>query len=467
MFLLVTDLHYASLLDVAAQLRARTLSPVDLTEALLARIERVDPALGAYATPTPDLAREQAARAQDELGAGVDRGPLHGVPIAVKDLFDTAGVRTAAGTTLHADRYPDEDATVVRRLAEAGAVLLGKLQLTEGALVHHHPTIAAPRNPWDADYYAGASSSGSGVAVAAGLCFGALGTDTGGSIRFPAAANGLTGIKPTWGRVSRHGCFALAESLDHVGPLARSAADAGALLGAIAGPDPRDPTTLHAPVPDYLGGLLGSLTGVRIGIDRAYNETDVDDAVIAALAEARAVLEGQGAIVEEVTLPPLDDVLAAWSITCAVQAAIAHEATYPAQAAEYGTLRGVLDAGRAADGFEVMKAHHARMRFAGALAAFFRDVDLLLIPTQPDADFTLAQEAERFAEPEGLASFLRFVTPSDMTGSPTITLPCGFTERGLPLSMQLVGRHLEEGLLVRAGDAYQQVADWHRRHPPL
>lgn len=467
MFVRMTDLHYASLLDLAEQLRTGALSPVTLTEAMLERIERVDPRLGAYATPTPDLAREQAARAQAEIRAGAYRGPLHGVPVAVKDLFDTAGIPTAVGMTIHAERRPADDATVVRRLAEAGAVLLGKLTMTEGALVHHHPEIAAPRNPWDAAHYAGASSSGSGVAVAAGLAFGSLGTDTGGSIRFPAAANGLTGIKPTWGRVSRHGCFALAESLDHVGPLARSAADAGALLGAIAGLDHRDPTTLAAPVPDYLAGLDGGLAGVRIGVDRAYNETDVDAAIVAALDEARAVLEGQGAIVEEVTLPALDEVLAAWQTTCAAQAAIAHEATYPARAAAYGTLREVLDAGRAASGIEVMKAHHARMRFAGALAAFFRDIDLLLIPTQPVADFTLAEEAELFAEPEGLAGFLRFVTPSDMAGSPTITLPCGFTDRGLPLSIQLVGRHLDEGLLVRAGRAYQRVTDWHNRHPAL
>ncbi|WP_144107604.1 amidase [Paraburkholderia sp. BCC1886] len=466
------DLHYATLLDVAAKLQAREVSPVDLTKAMLARIERLSSSLQAYATTTPDLALRQARAAEAEIAAGRHRGPLHGVPIAVKDLAYTAGIVTAAGMPIHADHVPGFDATVVQRLADAGAVLLGKLQLTEGAFAKHHPKTAVPRNPWHVDYYAGASSSGSGVATAAGLSFGSLGSDTGGSIRYPASANGVTGLKPTWGRVSRHGVFALAESLDHIGPMTRSAADAGAMLGVIAGLDPHDPTTLSAPVPDYLADLGKGIRGLRIGIDASYNETGADPEIVSMTRDAGTALRELGATIKAVTVPKYGPVVDAWAAYAGVETAIAHEATYPDRAAEYGpsvsgSIAGLIDYGRTVSATDLLKSHHARLAFSGALAALFADIDLLLIPTQPFADFTIAHEAELFASPEGLAAFLRFATPFNMSGSPTITLPGGFTAHGLPVAFQLVGRHLDEALLIRAGHAYQQMTDWHRRHPVL
>ncbi len=459
--------HYATLLEAADALKSRRISAVDLTGAILDRIARLDPLLRSYATVTADLALAQAARADSEIAAGRHRGPLHGVPIAVKDICDTAGVKTAAGMTIHADRIPTADATVVKRLAAAGAVLLGKLQLTEGALVNHHPAITPPLNPWGMEYYAGASSSGSGVATAAGLCFGSLGSDTGGSIRFPSAANGITGLKPTWGRVSRFGIFPLAASLDHVGPMARSAADAAAMLAVIAGRDPNDPTTLSAAVPNYLEGIGAGVDGVRIGIDVSYNEDGCDAETVATLRDAHKVLAGLGATFKDVKLPDATQLVAEWATYCAAEAAIAHEATYPSRASEYGSLGNTIEVGRSATAMEVMRTHHARLVFAGALANLFSDIDLLLIPTQPLANFTLEQERSLFAEPEGLANFIRFATPFDMSGSPTITLPGGFTALGLPVSFQLVGRHLDEALLVRAGHAFQQVTGWHRQHPRL
>ncbi len=468
----MTDLPYATLLETSDALKTRKISPIELTGAMLDRIARLDPQLHCYATVTSELAMAQAAIAETEIGRGISRGPLHGVPIAVKDICNTAGIVTAAGMPIRANHVPPHDATVVKRLVDSGAILLGKLQLTEGAFAKHHPAITPPRNPWNADYYAGASSSGSGVATAAGLCFGALGSDTGGSIRFPASANGITGLKPTWGRVSRHGVFPLAGSLDHIGPMTRTAADAGAMLGAIAGRDPNDPTTLGAPVPDYLAGLGDKLRGVRIGIDIAYNENGVDADIVAAVRDARMVLEELGASIRQVTLPDPAAVMAAWGPCCSVETAIVHETTYPSRASEYGppdsgTIAGLIEAGRSVTARELMIAQQARLTFSGALAQLFSDIDLLLIPTQPLADFTVAREAELFADPDGLAAFLRFATPFDMSGSPTITLPGGFTKKGLPLSFQLVGRHLEETLLVQAGHAYQQATDWHRRHPTL
>ncbi len=234
--------HFAELLEISKQIQSRQISSVEATQAQLKRIEQLDGSLKSYATVMADQALADAQAADKAIGAGHILGPLHGVPIAVKDLCWTAGTKTAAGMTIHANNIPKEDGTVVRKLREAGAVILGKLQLTEGAYADHHPNITPPVNPWGAGQWPGASSSGSGVATAAGLCYGSLGSDTGGSIRFPCAANGITGIKPTWGRVSRYGAFELAATLDHLGPMTRSTADAAAILGVIAGADAKDPT---------------------------------------------------------------------------------------------------------------------------------------------------------------------------------------------------------------------------------
>src|SRR5690348_11885225 len=265
-----TPLHYASLDDVARQLKARQLSSVDLTRALLDRIGRIDPRLKSFATLTAERALADAEARDAETAAGRSRGALHGVPIAVKDLCNTAGVPTAAGMMIHRTNIPTEDATVVARLKAAGAVILGKLQMTEGAFGAHHPAIPAPINPWNAAYWTGVSSSGSGVATAAGLCYASLGSDTGGSIRFPSTMNGLSGLKPTWGRVSRAGVFPLAESLDHIGPMARSALDCAWIMGVIAGADADDPTAAPIPVPNYVAeidaGVRGKLIGLPAGL---------------------------------------------------------------------------------------------------------------------------------------------------------------------------------------------------------
>jgi amidase len=462
------DLHYLGLVDVARRLEVGALSPVALTEVMLKRIEELDGRLKSYATVTPELALKQARDAEGEIRRGNYRGPLHGVPIAVKDLCYTKGIPTAAGMAIHKTFEPSYDATVVERFRDAGAVLLGKLQLTEGAFADHHPSVTPPVNPWNKDHWSGASSSGSGVATAAGLCFASLGSDTGGSIRFPSAANGVTGLKPTWGRVSRYGVFALAESLDHIGPMTRSAADAAAVLGVIAGADPNDPTARLEPVPNYLAGLARGIRGVRIGVDRAFNTKGVDGEMVKVVENAIEVLGGLGAEIVEAKVPSPDRVVKDWLPLCAVETAVAHEATFPAQADSYGPgLRGVIELGRGLSGLDLTRILLEREAFRGRVAELFEGIDLLMIPAQYAASPTTATMATLGEDPKALEMLLRFTAPFDMTGSPTITLPGGFTAKGLPIAFQLVSRHMEEDLLLRAGHAFQLTTDWHKRRPSL
>ncbi len=463
-----SELHYLGLLEVGRQIQSRERSSVEVTQALLARIEAVDPRLRSYARQMPDQALADAHRADEEISAGCARGPLHGVPLAVKDLLWTAGTPSCHGMTIHKDFKPAEDATTVRRLREAGAVLLGKLQQTEGAFADHHPEIAPPVNPWGEALWPGASSSGSGVATAAGLCFGALGTDTGGSIRFPSAANGVTGIKPTWGRVSRHGAFELAASLDHIGPMARSAADAGAILAAIAGPDPLDPTATHLAVPDYLATMTRGLQGLRIGIDRSWTIDRVDASTKTVLLEALRIVEELGASVQEITFPDATQAVLDWVPLCAVETAVAHEATFPLLRDEYGPgLAGLLDAGRSLGAMDYQKLLLRRAEFSGRVRALFQSVDLLLIPATAFAAPTVERMATFGEDAELFAGMLRYTCPFDLTGSPTITLPGGQTPEGAPVAFQFVAPHFAEHLLVQAGWAYQHATRWHQRHPVI
>jgi amidase len=461
-----TDLHYLELTELAARIRAHEISPVAVARAQLDRIASLDGALGSYALVMADAAMAQAEAAAAEIAAGRYRGPLHGVPIAVKDLCWTKGFPTAAGMAIYKDYRPHEDATVVRRLKEAGAVLLGKLQLTEGAYSDHHPSVTPPKNPWNAEYWPGISSSGPGAATAAGLCYGSLASDTGGSIRWPSAANGVTGLKPSWGRVSRYGIFELAPTLDHVGPMTRSAADAAAMLGVIAGGDPKDPTALLDPVPDYLAPVGQGVSGLRIGVDAAWNSDGVDPATTAVLAQAAEAFRTLGAAIVDVQFPDVTQAIADWVPNCAVEAAVAHEATYPARKDEYGpVLASVIEAGRALAGVDYQKILLRRLDLRGRVAALFGTIDLLLTPVHPFAPLTLAMIRTLGEQPELIAKLQRYTCPFDMTGHPTMTLPGGFSETGLPIGFQLVAAHLGETTLIRAGTAFQSVTSWHRRHP--
>lgn len=460
--------HYLELLDVGRQIQSRERSSLEVTQELLERIDRVDPALHSYATLMGEQALADARQADAEIARGQARGPLHGVPLAVKDLLWTAGVPSAHGMTIHKSYKPTEDATAVTRLREAGAVLLGKLQQTEGAFADHHPDIRPPVNPWGAALWSGASSSGSGVATAAGLCFASLGTDTGGSIRFPSAANGITGLKPTWGRVSRYGAFELAASLDHIGPMARSAADAAAVLQAIAGADPKDPTASQEPVPDYLAQMTRGLSGLRVGIDSGWTIARADAPTQAALQGVLDLMAPLGASVREVNFPDAEQALHDWAPLCAVETAVAHEATYPSRRSEYGPgLAGVIDLGRQMSAMDYQKLWLRRADFRGRVNAVFRDVDLLLVPATAVAGVSVALMSRFGVDAQLFSDMLRYTCPFDLTGHPTLTMPGGFTSEGAPVAFQFVAPHFGENLLVRAGWAYQRATAWHRRHPEI
>jgi amidase len=464
----MSELHYLSLTEVARKVQSREFSSVEVTRHLLERIDRLDGTLRSYATVLADIALAQAQEADAAIADGRVRGPLHGVPIGIKDLCATRDAPTHVGSIALRHWNPGIDATVVARLRAAGAVFLGKLQMTEGAFAAYHPDIAPPVNPWGAAYWTGVSSSGSGVATAAGLCVGSLGTDTGGSIRFPSHCCGVTGIKPTWGRVSRADAYPLSDSFDHIGPITRSAADAGVMLGIIAGRDPKDPTSLSAPVPDYLAALDAGITGLRIGVDERDCTEGVDPTVTRMIKDAAEILRHRGAVITPITLPAATEVVRGWMALCSVETAIVHEATYPAKAALYGpALAGFIDQGRTTSGMTYAKVQIARQKFAGDLAALFDEVDLILSPSQPYPTPTNAF-MEQLGEEEGaIERLLRFTGPHNMSGSPTICLPGGIDANGLPLGFQLVGPHLGEPILVRAGHAYQQETDWHLRRPPL
>jgi amidase len=462
------DLHFKGLREVATLISSGETTSAKATRAMLDRIAEVDPRFQSYIHVCNDRAMEQARVADADMAKGLRKGPLHGVPIAVKDLCQTTYAPTRAGTTIHEGFMAPFNATVVDRLETAGAVILGKLTMTEGAYTGHHPDIPLPPNPWSADHWVGTSSTGSGVATSAGLCFASLGSDTGGSIRYPSATCGLTGIKPTWGRVSRHGVFPLADSLDHVGPMARSAADCAAVLQVIAGWDHNDPTSIDAPVPDYLDELGKGVRDMRIGIDRAYAMDGVDPQVSEALQNAIDVLKSLGARIVEVTMPPWEALAANWIRMCAIETAVAHADTYPARADEYGPdLTKLIEEGRNTSGMDAARGHHLRIAFTQGLATMFGAVDCMLCPTMPTPTPSLTDMAKYGEDPAVLSAIMRFTAPFDFSGTPTITLPNGIDSAGLPLSMQIAGPYLGEATIIRVADAYQNATDWHTFEPPM
>ena len=463
-----TPLHFRTITEISEAIASKEVSPVEIAAAMLQRIDELDGRLKSYATVMADSAMAAAQKAAQEIDAGMSRGPLHGVPIAVKDLCFTKGVRTMGAAKVLADHVPSFDGTVIAKLKSAGAILLGKLNLTEGAMGGYNPEFDIPKNPWNPDRWTGSSSSGSGVATAAGLCLGSLGSDTGGSIRFPSAACGIVGLKPTWGRVSRYGVLALAESMDHVGPMTRSVADAGIMLEAIAGFDPNDPTSLPNPVPNMLEGIGQDIQGIRIGFDENYATNDIDIELAEAVRAGVEVLADQGAEIVEVQMPDVDEYVSAWPTLCSAGAVAAHAATYPSQRDDYGLwFRGWLDMGAQVSGADYAKANNLRAACTGHLRRVFEGIDVLVCPSMSAPPHVVTPEMLYGAYGARDLKFQRFTVPFDYNGTPTLSVPCGMNSEGLPLSIQFVGKHLTEPLLCQVGHAYESSTPWHNLHPDV
>ena len=454
------------LTEVADLVRTRQLTSEALTDSTLRRIEKFDPQLKSYAFVMADSALKAARAADADIADGHYKGVLHGVPIGVKDVCYTVDAPTAAGTTIFRDFRPPYDATVVARLRAAGAVIIGKLAMTEGAYLGYHPSLPIPVNPWDPATWAGVSSSGCAVATAAGLCFGSIGSDTGGSIRYPTSMCGVTGMKPTWGRVSRYGIVELAASFDHVGPIARSARDVGALLTVMAGSDISDPTSSLEPVADYAADL--TLTQLpRVGVDWSQLAA-FDEDTKSMMVDVIRILEVIGWPVVEVELPALGRMVEAFGKMRAVETAIAHAETYPARADEYGpTLRAMIDNGRRLSAVEYQTFVKQRLEFTGSLRRVFQDVEIVLMPSSGFASPTLETMRNLGQDATFYATLAAPTAPFNVSGNPALCLPAGATPRGTPLGVQFIGREFAEQSLVAAGHAFQQVTTFHRRRPPL
>ncbi len=453
----LSETIHLTLEDAAALVRDRRVTPLELTEACLARIESVEPRLNAFVTVTADLARAQARDAGNEIAAGRYRGPLHGIPVAVKDLFATKGIRTTAGSRILADWIPEEDATVVRMLGEAGAVLLGKLGLHEFAygVSSVNPHFGDVHNPWDTTKIPGGSSGGSAVAVVAGEAYAALGSDTGGSIRIPASLCGCVGLKPTFGRASLFGAVPLAWSLDHPGPLARTVRDVAVAMAAIAGHDARDPISAERPVPDFLAGIEAGPRKLRVGVPTDHVWDQCDAAIAGAVRAAIEALARAGAEVREVRWPRAAEYARASSAVLGVEARAYHEGAFPGRSAEYGPLvrarlasQGDVDAETYARSMKLLV--EAR---AGAADRDLDGVDVLAMPTVPSRPWTI-EEAKEIPRP---SEWTRITKIFDLTGQPAISIPCGLDPDGLPIGLQFAARMWDEAAVLRAARAYEVV----------
>jgi aspartyl-tRNA(Asn)/glutamyl-tRNA(Gln) amidotransferase subunit A len=470
----VTDLVWRSIGELARAIAGREVSPVEVTQAHLDRIAALDGKMRAYITVTADAALAAAKGAEAVVMAGERLGPLHGVPLALKDLYQTRGVRTTGGSRILSEWIPEDDATVVQRLAAAGAVSLGKLNMHEFAFGPEglNPHYGTPWNPWDPNTHriCGGSSSGSGAAVAAALCAGTLGSDTGGSIRIPSALCGITGIKPTYGRVSRAGVLPLAWSMDHVGPMCRSAADCALMLGAIAGSDPRDPSTSGLPAPDFTAALTGDVRGLRVGVLRAFFLESTGVALRQAVEEAVRTLEKLGAAAHEVNFAGAALTPGASFAVLSPEAYAYHEAWLRSRPQDYGDdVRERLRVGAFVSGSDYLKGQRVRGLLRDELNAAFAQADVLVCATTPIVATPVGQ-TEVTVEHARMAvrtSLIRYTRPFNLTGHPVASVPCGFTAAGLPVGLQIVGRAFDEATVLRVADAYQRATDWHRRRPPL
>jgi aspartyl-tRNA(Asn)/glutamyl-tRNA(Gln) amidotransferase subunit A len=454
-----------SILEIAELLRKRELSPVELTKNCLAQIERLNPTLNAFITVTAESALKQACDAEVEIQRGNWRGPLHGIPLALKDIIDTAGIRTTAASALFRDRIPLEDAEVVRRLKDAGAVLLGKQNLHEFAyggssMISHYGEV---RNPWNPAHITGGSSGGSAAAVAAGLCYGAIGTDTAGSVREPASQCGIVGLKPTYGRVSVRGVIPLSLSLDHIGPITRTVSDAAVMLEAIAGYDAMDPNSANMPVGEYLAAVH-KVSRPRVGVPRKFFYEDLDPEVAFAVDQALGVLRAISGEWREIEVDiPTDRTLQA-AESYAYHAEFVSRSSHLYQPE---TLRRIRT-GEKISAAEIEQRRREQEQIRGEIRKVFQDVDVLVTPTTPIPAPAIAdlKEDPNLLRPRELL-LLRNTRPVNVWGLPAISVPCGFTTTGLPIGLQIIAAHWREDTALQLANAYEQATDWHKRRPRI
>ncbi len=463
----MTELTNLTISQASDLLVKKAISPVELTQAYLDRIEKLAPLLNCFITLTPVEALERARQSEVELLRGEIRGPLHGIPFALKDLYETRGVRTTGGSLFWANHIPVADAYVVEKIFNAGAINLGKLNMHEIALglTNVNPHFGACRNPWDLDRIPGGSSGGSGAALAAGLCLASLGSDTGGSIRVPAALCGIVGLKPTYGRVSLRGVLPLSWNLDHAGPMGRRVRDAAIILHVIAGYDPADPVSVDVPIDDYLQNLESGVNGWKVAlIDDEYVETSTTPEVLQAVRNAARFFEEQGAIVSRASLPGLYEAARANGLLVVSDAAAVHRERLAEQPEKFGTdIRQRLEAGKSYSSTEYILARREQANLRRQFEQFLSDYDLLITPTTPVPALPIhgpdAIEQARL--------LTRFTAPFNLTGLPAISIPCGFTDQGLPIGMQMVAPPWAEAALLRAAHSYEQGNEWHERKPEM
>ena len=461
---MTSDIAFEGAAAVARRIAAGEITAAELARRQLERIAHFDAALRCYVTVTAERAHQDARRADAAPRSG--RSPLHGVPIGLKDLFDTAGIETAAGAKVLAGRTPERDSAVTERLAAQGTVLLGKHNMHEFAygLTTTNVHTGATRNPWNHERVPGGSSGGTAAALAAGLCYLALGSDTGGSIRLPAAACGIVGLKPTFGRVSRRGAWPLAWSLDHMGPMARTVEDLGLALETIAGHDPEDPWSSAAPVESYTRDLEAGVRGLRIGVPSGFFADHGDPDVQRTIDEARSVFVDLGATMRDVDpVLEIEHVYTAFHAIIASEASALHEPSLRARPDDYGELtRRALELGFTVPAVDYVNARRMQGVVRAAFAASFREVDVWLTPATPRAAPAIGEPISR--EPK--EAWNRYLVPFNLTGQPAIVVPGGFDRDGLPLGLQLVGRPFEEAIVLRAARAWERETEWGARRPP-
>jgi len=457
-------------LDVAGAANAMSsglLSPIDLAEYMLERISRIDPHLRAYVEVMSDQARTSAMQADAEIRSGRYRGPLHGVPIAIKELYDIKGVPTRSGSKVRENYVAQADAAVIRRLKDAGAVILGTTTTYEFAFGFDAPPT---RNAWNLDHIPSGSSGGLAAALAAGLCLAGVGSDSGGSIRTPAAANGVAGIKPTFGRVSKAGITVVGWSLDHPAPMGRTVRDLAILLGVMSGIDPDDPSTKHVHVPDYTRGLDGGIRGMRVGLPRNYFFDAVQPAVADSVNGAVRILEKLGAVIVPITIPSMDGIIDSWLAIALAEAATYHQQSLRSKAELYQEdVRFLLETGDQTLATTYINAQRVRFDWKSSLRETMQAVDVIVTPTLPNTAMKVGERVSKIGAKEESVFEVsaRFCAPFNMSGFPAASIPCGFAPDGLPIGLQIIGKPFEEEIVLRVGQAFENDTDYHLRRPAL